>query len=666
MPDLAEDKNALDWVVKNRKDPRAPMVLKTLGVDETFADAWKWTQDNPDDKRAPEVRNKVFLKIAETRPAIQEQVVSNVDRLVIKNLIDREPEVQQKYLERKGFNVRFKDGQLQARKPGETAFKVIDPKGIDLFDATDILSDIVEGLASGVASGAKVLGALSAPTTGPGGLLVGSALGGAATAGVEAAKQGLGLAIGAREDISGTEIAKAGALGAALPLGLGALGGVVKRGGGALARAIGFKGVTARAGTEAVEEAAGTLGVKSLPAQRFEGVAKQQSLVEQSTGLAGRGIRKQIEENKKQLGEIADSIVKDASARAPSEVAEQVEKQVISDVAEKLAPAEALYRKWETPFKFIKPKTEGVRDVLEELKKEVKFRPSAKRIVDDAEAQLDEVGSLAELKDWATGVGDEIRGKLPTAKLGNVSKLTAAANDARDETLLAQAKLQGDDIFIEASEDIAQASKIWRETIGEVEESLLARGKKVKLGPKKETAKIFEGGTELSRVNKLFQTASPKRLERLKTNFPEAFEELKQLKISEIAQRAEVAGQVDPKKLAKIIDKLDPKTARLMFDDDAITKSKALKTFLDSVTSTREIVGPSGTPAGFELFNRLPIPGINLITREINSLSRSATLKFMTDSVARQDFISRVGRLIQSELVKTGAFVGTAPILNEG
>lgn len=137
-------------------------------------------------------------------PVINEGGVSFGERAVIKNLIDDSPELQEKYLQSKGYDVRTVKGDLQVKKSTDSAWRKVDPEGFDIEDITDHIGDALQGIAA--AAGAA-FGSLAGP--------LGTVAGGAtASAAAEAVKQGIGQAAGLRDEMSGTDIAIAGATGA--------------------------------------------------------------------------------------------------------------------------------------------------------------------------------------------------------------------------------------------------------------------------------------------------------------------------------------------------------------------------------------------------------------------------------------------------------------------
>ena len=72
-------------------------------------------------------------------------------------LIKEDPQLQQKFLERQGFETRIQDGVVQVRQGNQ--FVPANPEGFDLGDIVEYLPEVVEGVAGAVATGTKVMGA---------------------------------------------------------------------------------------------------------------------------------------------------------------------------------------------------------------------------------------------------------------------------------------------------------------------------------------------------------------------------------------------------------------------------------------------------------------------------------------------------------------------------
>lgn len=141
-------------------------------------------------------------------------------RALVKNLSQSDA-VTRKYLEGKGFQTDVVDGQIVVRKPGEARFRVIDPKGFDPQDITDLAYDIPSGIAQGVATAAGGIAA-GVPTGGVGAIPGAMAASGATAAASEALRQKLGQWAGLPQEVSGRDVATMGIVGAATPLAFGA------------------------------------------------------------------------------------------------------------------------------------------------------------------------------------------------------------------------------------------------------------------------------------------------------------------------------------------------------------------------------------------------------------------------------------------------------------
>lgn len=140
------------------------------------------------------------------------------DRLAVKNL-GGSTEDQISYLKKNNplLDIREYQGEIVAKTPGDKKYKKLDPTGFTnpqefIQDLTDVGYDVASGVLTGAAGAAgAVPGALFGG--GVGGIGTAMAASGAASAGLEALRQGLGVAGKVRSDISGKEIATSGILG---------------------------------------------------------------------------------------------------------------------------------------------------------------------------------------------------------------------------------------------------------------------------------------------------------------------------------------------------------------------------------------------------------------------------------------------------------------------
>ena len=171
-----------------------------------------------------ELLAKEAAAAGDSQEVVQEQHpdVGFGTRALIKNLSQSE-DVSRKYLEGKGFQTNVVDGQIVVKKPGESQYKVLDPKGADLQDITDLTYDVGAGVASGAATaGGAVVGNLPEAM----------AAGDASSAGLEALRQKLGAWAGLPQEVSGKDVAVAGTVGAVAPkiFGAGTSKGLIQQG----------------------------------------------------------------------------------------------------------------------------------------------------------------------------------------------------------------------------------------------------------------------------------------------------------------------------------------------------------------------------------------------------------------------------------------------------
>lgn len=678
MPALNQDKEALDWAATNADDPRAGKVLEKLGLGGEDLKAWQFSLANPNDERSVLARNKVFEKVANSQPATENVFERDSDtvkaRLAIKNLIPNEPELQKAYLEKKGFQVRMvpeyeAEGlpypnmqtaskskatgkfAIELKKPDETRWRVLDPKGIDLWDVTDVLSDAVEAAAVGIATGAKALGALGAPVTGLASIPATSAIGAAATGSFEAGRQTLAKALGARDEYNPSQIAQSAMLGGAIPAGFGVGGKLVEGAGFAGKKLLSGLGVALKPNAEEIKVAAKTIGAEATPGQLFNSplVQKLESAQVQSSGkLGGTFLRKQVAENQKAVQATADALVKDAAAISPFEVGQQVEKQMLDSVKAKLAPAEEIYTKYESIFSrnAYKPDMSSVTKKIAELKDEFRLDDKALSLIKRIEDKIPELNNLDDLKKFRTLVSD-MYDPMDKATKRVVASLNGPITEVRSNTLINLAKDSPESGFFQtAKAEIEKADKIYKQTAEEVRSAFLAPGKSLKQSPKATAESFFQKTPEIDRINKILKTNDPEKIKAVKEAFPEAFESLRQGKIQELASKAEVSGEVNPRKLAKLIDGIPPETRKLIFDENAELKAKALKVYLDNIPPR---LGPSGTPEGLQIFQTLNV------WNQINSLSRSALSSLLTSP----ESIMKLGRGLQTGWVKGAGAFGT-------
>jgi hypothetical protein len=652
MPNLSEDRKVFDAIVDQPDHPAAPQAMQILGINRQDLQAGKIAKDlelkDPNDERIGQIRNVIFEKIARTRPSEDKAGGGFINRIIAKNVLDQDPKVQANYYAKKGFDTRFVEGNLEVKKPGDINFRPVDPKGIDPFDAFDIIGDVIEGVA---VSAAEIGGGLAGIGGGPVGATATGLVAGGITAGAfEAARQGIGVGLGVREGLEAGPIASTSLIGAATPALLKGVGEGFTAATKGVSKVLSmFQGGLKKTSPE-IEAAAKEIGAKATPGQLFESriIQELESAQAQSGGLIGGiNLRKTIENNKKAVQETADSIVQDASNRSMYDVGDRVGKQLSEDLAAKLEPAETIYSKYETIFskKAYKPNVEPIKKKIESIKKQLKFDKTGLSKLSEYESQLDEIKNLDDLKLFRTALGNDLaRDPLNKANNKILSQLYGPITEARSKTLIDLAEKRADkpvdDNFFEiAKSEIETADKIYRQSIDEISNVILNPGKKIKGSPQKELEKFLSETPEIKRIDKILSTNNPKKIQAVKNAYPKVFEELRTARIGQVMEASSREGQVNPLKLAKKINAMPDETVNMIFGENAKKKAKALQLYLESVPKP---VGPSGTPRGFEVFR------FRALLDNLQSLRRDIALDLRTKAPLDKGIMSWIGSQLKS------------------
>lgn len=659
------DKRAMDAISNDPTTEVAQAAAQKLGVGPDEIRAWQVTAKmDPNDERVASVRNKIFNKIAQNRPAADSQGVSGVDRFLIKNLVDNEPKVQEEYLKRKGFETRLTGNEVEVKKPGETQFKKIDPSSFDIFDVTDLAGDVIEGVTSTIATGTKALGVIGAPATGGLSLAATSALGAALSGGFEAARQTAGKALGLRDEINSSKIAQATAMGAVIPGATKLLSKGSELVGWGINKLRGLDDIKLRPDSEAVKEAAKKLGATPTPGQLFEHryVQQLEESLRQSEGtLGGWQIRRAMRKNIKASKEAANAIVESASNKTAFQSGDMAKEQIREEFAEIIKPAEAIYDKYEALFKNsdLKPNLLKIKTAIKGGQSDI-LDPEAQAVLKQVEKTfLPRIKNLDSLKQVRTLVGQNIEGSNNPAVKKVLGKIYGALTEVRSDTLKKGGeKFGADDIAKAIANDIETADFLYRGAAEQLQETIFTGGKKMRGGLKGALDEFLNKTPEIDLINKILKENDPKKIAYVKEVFPKAFETLRTAKVAEIAKAAETKGEVSARKLVNAIDGMPPETATLIFGQHAMEKANALKKFLDSIPG-KEVLGPSGSPEGifFQLVGQI---------RQLKSASNSLSLSSAQRVALEKDVFSRAAKLFGSKAAQVGGIIGTRQLINDG
>jgi len=598
----SKDELALEWATRaDPADQRYQAVKTKLGVDDKDIQAYKWAADNQQDMRAVRVKNMLFDKIANATPSADVQGVKVNERLVIKNLIDKEPEVQAEYLKRKGYQTRIIDGEVEAKQPGDINFKKIDPSGFDKWDVTDVISDIGEAVFSSMAGTSTVV-------TGPGAIVAGPAAAAGASAAYEAGKQTIAKIAGVRDEMAAQPIVESGILG-----GLGEAGGrLVSAAFKGISKGLGLAGAAAgiqkKAGTEAIEAASKEIGATPTAGMLTDSPlvsTLEENIYRRKGTLGGMGLRKTIEANKKAAKKTAETIVADASSKTSYEIGQEVAENVSSQLAGRIQPAIDIYEKYDGVFRMARPKKTEVEYIFENVADKYPFNEKAqgliakfKQIAVGEGAGETAVKNLDQLKQLRTEIGaamSEETNKRTKQALGDIYK---ELTNLRTNTILKYAKGESEEFFKQVERDIFAADKLYAEGMRDAKRLIGGDvGDRMAGGAMQTIEEFMRDTNKATLVKDILKIGNPERVEFFKKSYPDIFKQLREGAIADIAERASIKGEVDPAKLVKIL-KAIPKESRAMILGDAPEKKfQALRTYLDNIPS---IQNPSGTAAALD------------------------------------------------------------------
>jgi vacuolar-type H+-ATPase subunit E/Vma4 len=232
--DVFKAKKQLDFAAKNYDNPndyvardKANIWAKDHGLTEKDIDMYRnaaWMPPTMANPIKNNVLDKVALKLASDFGAIdpEKSPIGFGERFAVKNLIDEDPDLQVRYLEKKGYKARIdNEGNLIAARPGGF-FEKVDPSSFDPGDVIDLTGDAINAAMTGAATAAAAL------YTGPAAIAAIPAAGAASGALFESGKQAIAQLSGLREDYNYPRIVEKSLINAAMPLLPTMLGGVYK------------------------------------------------------------------------------------------------------------------------------------------------------------------------------------------------------------------------------------------------------------------------------------------------------------------------------------------------------------------------------------------------------------------------------------------------------
>ncbi len=323
-------------------------------------------------------------------------------------------------------------------------------------------------------------------------------------------------------------------------------------------------------------------------------------------------------------------------------------------VLQRLQPAEQIYGKYEAELADHVVEPAAIADSFQKVIANHELNPEVHAAVSRFGSVMEKVKTIDDLKVLTSNVGAAARvadanRNWPLAQ--GLRELQSELKDLKGQSIVNafEAVSPGKGEIVKA--ELANADKIYASTIADIGNVL---GKKITKGsPKRELEAFFEKTASPDVVDKILKTGNPAQLEKFQKAFPEIFEAARTSKLAEMAKAAEINGLINPKKLVKSIEALEPESKALLFGHDAGNKASSLKAYLDSLP-TKNVVGPSGTPEGLRWHDVMNLANPLFYARQVMSLGKTAYLHLLTAPQLGTDIFTTTGKAAQSAIGKGG------------
>ena len=223
----------------------------------------------------------------------------------------------------------------------------------------------------------------------------------------------------------------------------------------------------------------------------------------------------------------------------------------------------------------------------------------AKRVSEE----LPNLGNVNDLRLYAQRIGQDTVGK-PELKYvaGQIQK---KLSDLEERAVLkfADEAMPDAKLLIEEHKAAKKAYGSLRDKMEEIGDVV---GKKLRRGEGVTAFTDWLSETAPEKIaDKLFTKNNSKFLGFLEKNFPQEADILKGLKKTQIRDNAFTDGHLNPGKILREVDKLEPEIKKFLFNDESLKKIEAAKTYLDAMPKD---VNPSGTAKAMHLFEYLKNP----------------------------------------------------------
>ncbi len=462
-----------------------------------------------------------------------------------------------------------------------------------------------------------------------------------------------------------------------------ALSAVLSAGAGSLSRS-GVKDISKsfnRPGAEQIKAAASKLRVKPTQGMMTDDYMTRnlENSLSQSPSIPGSWIQDEQAPIHEAIGGTSKEALSEASGRSPLESGREMQKGVASTLESRLEPIQKKYSEIEGHTKNIpltEPKiSKGIQRVSNNIRNldEARFEGSeGHKIANQFADWLEDAKDANDLKLLKTkarqiaqdpsssfeekSVASSIMGKLDKVQQNTIMRqavqITREAapvgakilEGARNQA----ATTEGTDIGKGLIQDIKGTNKQYRGLMEDVRAFGEGSGlTKAKHGPSAAIEDIRSANPQ-EMGSALFDAGNTEFTQMVKKQYPEQFEMARQQRLKEIAEKSQAPnGDIDPKKLLKIVNKMKaetPEALDMLFGSQNLEALGAADTLSKSIPAK---VGASDTPRGLSFQNL----GVK---QNIVDMGRYGLLKAKPKFEAVGNSVQKNARPISYGLMKTG------------
>lgn len=470
---------------------------------------------------------------------------------------------------------------------------------------------LVRGTLQALPTAGAMAGGLIGSALGPAGIYGGGALGAAGGKALQTIGEGfLGDEI-TREKLYGGPI-KEGAI-ESIGQGVGGLlGGAARMGSKYLKEPmmgfLGRVGAPEKAAAPLIKESAERLGVEPtrgmLTGDRV--VQNIESGLAQTATGPGQKLQGQLQDVGEGLKKAGEEVLSSGKQSAtPIQLAQQAKSQIEGVVGERLAPAKEIYKKIEGEIPFVEVGDKSTKRIAHNLRNlpfaKIKGSPES-ALAEQIAGNLENVKSLDELRNLRSYLGKafndpnmsptmretagEMYGRLSKLEQNSITRSAIASSNAKSGPALAR----------EMIGEIKGANKIYSQVSNELKEFARQTGLG-KVTNYQDFLNKMNAVTDEKFLDKVFNTANVKNLSAIQKQFPQAFETMKQARMSKIYTDSLTKGELSIPKLLTNIKKMSPEAQKLLLGEKP---TQTIKDIENVYNSLYQKVGPSGTPEGIE------------------------------------------------------------------